>query len=94
MRLCVMTAVGVLCRICISQPRACLMSHETLRLDPSQYPQQIELEIPAEIHERLEQLSRQMGRSVRDIAEELIHLSVAQHPPGSRLSLSLPVGPT
>ena len=57
------------------------MSHDSYRLEPSRFPQQLELEIPDEIHERLEQLSRQMGRSVRDIAEDLIYLAMAQDSP-------------
>ncbi|MFZ9753865.1 MAG: hypothetical protein ACO3B3_09975 [Cyanobium sp.] len=51
------------------------MSDSTWRLDGSRLPQRVDLDIPAEIYELMEERSVRSGRSVRDLVEELIHRS-------------------
>jgi len=42
------------------------------RLDPSQFPQRIDLELSEAVMERLERLSAKTGRPLRDIAADLL----------------------
>ena len=56
------------------------MNDPSWRIDPAHLPQRIELELSAEVHERLEELSRRTGRSIRDLAEEMIYRQAAQLP--------------
>lgn len=54
------------------------MRDTTWRLSTSKLPQRVELDLPAEIHACLEQLSARSGRSLRDLAEDLIHRSASR----------------
>ncbi|MFM2080042.1 MAG: hypothetical protein RLZZ219_724, partial [Cyanobacteriota bacterium] len=42
------------------------------RLDASRLPQRLELDLSPQLHRALERLSASTGRSMRDLAEELI----------------------
>lgn len=53
------------------------MDHDPWRLDPSKFPKKIDLDLSDEALERLERLSARTGRSVRDIAADLLCQAVA-----------------
>lgn len=58
------------------------MTHDRFRFDSSRFPQRLDLDLPEVTLRALEQLSGKTGRSVRDLAEDLIAQAVAQrqHP--------------
>lgn len=54
------------------------MANLCWRLDATKLPQRLDLDIPDELYAELEQLSARSGRSVRDIAQDLICRSIDQ----------------
>ena len=53
------------------------MRDDSLRLDLTKLPRRIELELSPALLERLATLSGRTGRSVRDLAEQIIHAAAA-----------------
>jgi hypothetical protein len=56
------------------------MTEHSWRIDPARLPRRLDLEIQPEVYSVLEQLSARTGRSIRDVAEELIHRQAARLP--------------
>lgn len=56
------------------------MNNQSWNVDPARLPKRIDLELSAEVYERLEDLSRRTGRSIRDLAEEMIYRQAVQLP--------------
>jgi predicted DNA-binding protein len=56
------------------------MNNQPWNVDPARLPKRIDLELSAEVYERLEDLSRRTGRSIRDLAEEMICRQAVQLP--------------
>lgn len=53
------------------------MDSDLFQLDPSRFPQRIDLELSEEAIDRLEHLSRKTGRSIRDLAADLLSQACA-----------------
>jgi hypothetical protein len=54
-----------------------VMTHNRWHLDPARFPQRLDLDMSESALESLEQLSRRTGRSIRDLAADLLSRSVA-----------------
>jgi hypothetical protein len=54
-----------------------VMTHNHWHLDPARFPQRLDLAISEPALERLEQLSRSTGRSIGDLAADLLSRTVA-----------------
>ena len=53
------------------------MSTDPFRLDPDKFPKRLDLDLSEEVYERLLAISRESGRSIQEIAEEILCASVA-----------------
>lgn len=54
------------------------MTPDFFQLDPSRFPRRIDLELPGETINFLERLSNKTGRSVSDLAADLLSQASAQ----------------
>lgn len=53
------------------------MPTDPSRLDPDKFPWHVDLDLSEEVYERLLVLSRESGRSIQEIAEEILGACVA-----------------
>ena len=56
------------------------MTEHSWRIHPARLPQRLELDIRPEVYSHLERLSARTGRSIRDLAEALIHQQAGRLP--------------
>lgn len=59
------------------------MTHNRWHLDPGRFPQRLDLDLSESALECLERLSRRTGRSIRDLAADLLSRSAAGQVPPS-----------
>jgi len=53
------------------------MTHDPWRLDPSQFPRRVDLELSEQAMAHLEALSARTGRPIRDLAADLLSQAIA-----------------
>jgi len=53
-----------------------LTRDDRFSLDPSRFPQRLDLDLPADVLQRLEALARRRGRSVKDMAADLLSQAI------------------
>lgn len=53
------------------------MTEDCWRLDPTRFPQRIDLELSGALMDDLERLSARTGRPVRDLAADLLSQAIA-----------------
>ena len=53
------------------------------RLDPRQFPRRIELELSEEILEAMQKLANATGRSISEIATDILSRDIEEHPPST-----------
>jgi predicted DNA-binding protein len=53
------------------------------RLDPKQFPRRIELELSEEVLEAMQKLANETGRSVSEIATDILSRDIEEHPPST-----------
>ena len=55
----------------------CTMTHNRWRLDPSRFPRRLDLDLSNHALDRLDQLSAKTGRSLSDVAADLLCQALA-----------------
>ncbi len=53
------------------------MSTDPFRLNPDKFPKRLDLDLSEEVYVRLLAISRESGRSIQEIVEEILCASVA-----------------
>jgi hypothetical protein len=56
---------------------------EAFKLDPRQFPRRIELELSEEVLEAMQKLANATGRSVSEIATDILSRDIEEHPPST-----------
>jgi hypothetical protein len=56
---------------------------EAYRLDPRQFPRRLELELSEEVLEAMQKLADATGRSVSEIATDILSRGIEEHPPAT-----------